>query len=77
MRGRKWSEDYSFVAGKEDVEALRAEYFGSEVMIQSLNKAVELLSKGLYSADAHFVHEILQNAVDNAYEVRFVCLSAI
>jgi hypothetical protein len=67
---RKWSHDSTFISGKEDVDALRAEFFGSEVMIQALNSAVALLSKGLYSADAHFVHELLQNAVDNSYDVR-------
>jgi len=54
---------------KEFVEAIRKEYDPSSRRItKSLQNALKILSKDLYSSDIHFVLELIQNADDNDYE---------
>lgn len=57
------------------IEEIKNNYIGKDEqdrkskqkLIETLNNAVEIVSKELYTTDNHFIMELIQNAEDNNY----------
>lgn len=60
---------------REHIRKIRDDFQASQRVKDSLNNSIQALANDLYSKDAHFIFELIQNAEDNDYLVADPSLS--